>query len=149
MLGKFVILSLFISGALADCSNCKAAVGAIYQGLQTPAVQDKIAELVGSVLDCPEPETRVLDGFDICAVEPALVIGFLEQVELSQEEAESVCDHVPGACDRYTGQGNLDLVVFGAKIQRFKLLNYMFEFSRQNSTFEFVQLKDFKLEHGV
>ena len=119
MLGKFVILSLFISGALADCSNCKAAVGAIYQGLQTPAVQDKIAELVGSVLDCPEPETRVLDGFDICAVEPALVIGFLEQVELSQEEAESVCDHVPGACDRYTGQGNLDLVVFGAKIQSF------------------------------
>ena len=100
MLGKFVILSLFISGALADCSNCKAAVGAIYQGLQTPAFQDKIAELVGSVLDCPEPETRVLDGFDICAVEPALVIGFLEQVELSQEEAESVCDHVPGACDR-------------------------------------------------
>ena len=106
MLGKFVILSLFIAGAMADCNDCKAAVGAIYQGLQTQEVQDNIVELVANVFGCSEPETRQLDGFDICAVDPADVIGFLEQVEFSQEEAEAVCDHVPGACDRYTGQRN-------------------------------------------
>ena len=106
MLGKFIILSLFIAGVMADCNDCKAAVGAIYQGLQTQEVQDNIVELVASVFGCSEPETRQLDGFDICAVDPADVIGFLEQVEFSQEEAEAVCDHVPGACDRYTGQRN-------------------------------------------
>ena len=75
MIGKFFILSLFIAGALGDCSNCDDTVSHIKSLIAlAPDVQDLVIETVQSYIVCPD------DGA-ICDLDPSEVIDFLDNFD--------------------------------------------------------------------
>ena len=90
MIGKFFILSLFIAGALGDCSNCDDTVSHIKSLIAlAPDVQDLVIETVQSYIVCPD------DGA-ICDLDPSEVIDFLDNFDFcnvlaNNEGGEELC----------------------------------------------------------
>merc|ERR1712150_139207 len=81
-----------------DCQTCKSAVGAIFKEMLKPTVQTLLVQEFRKDLNCDTDPSMVDD--ILCSEDAEKILLWLgEKVGFSQEEANTICEEMEGACE--------------------------------------------------